>query len=45
LWECCDNVEMARDEAIVDWMRLRFEGRESSSTSVSPASSWSMRQP
>jgi hypothetical protein len=27
LWEFCDNVEMARDEVTVDWVRLRFEGR------------------
>jgi hypothetical protein len=23
LWECCDNVEMTRDEAVVDCVRLR----------------------
>jgi hypothetical protein len=44
LWECYDNVDKARDEAIVDWVRLRFEGRMPTSTSVSPASSRSMRQ-
>ena len=27
MWECRDNVEMAREEAIVGWVRLRFEGR------------------
>ena len=37
LWECCDNVEMTRDEVIVHWVRQRFEGRGSVSMSVSPA--------
>ena len=45
LWECCDNVEIARDEATVDWVRLRFEGGESASTSVSPVSPCRTRQP
>jgi hypothetical protein len=27
LWECCDGVKMARDEVIVNWARLRFEGQ------------------
>ena len=45
LRECCDVVETGRDEASADSMRLRFRGRWSRSTSVSPTSWWMMRQP
>ena len=45
LWECCDNVEMTRDETIIHWVRQRFEDRGLVSMSVSSAFSWRIWQP